>query len=133
MPRSAPLIQGGIGGTGIVGILTEFGSLIVASRRVATDGQTTYSDGFGDVRASDITIGDSLTVEAGGRTDMQTAQRVHVTHPLVGEITAIANSGRELTILETTVKLSRPIVLFGSASAWLLRVFGAAILLRLAP
>ena len=100
--------EGGIGGTGIVGLLTEFGSLIVAGRRVATDDLTKYSDGFGEITASDIAIGDSLTVEAGGPTDRLTARRVHVTHPLVGEITAIAKGGRELTILGTTVKLSRP-------------------------
>jgi len=100
--------EGGIGGTGIVGILTEFGSLIVAGRRVAVDGVTQYSDGFGEISARDINIGDSLTVEAGGPVDMLTARRVHVTHPLVGEITAVANGGKELTILGTPVRLARP-------------------------
>ena len=100
--------EGGIGGTGIVGILTEFGSLIVAGRRVQMDGLTRYTDGFGDIGASDVVIGDSLTIEANGPVDNLTARRVHVTHPLVGEVTAVGDAGRSLTILGTTVRLARP-------------------------
>ena len=100
--------EGGIGGTGIVGILTEFGSLIVAGQRVAMDGLTRYSDGFGEIRERDVTLGDSLTVEASGPSDALTARRVHVTHPLVGEVTAVGRDGRSLTVLGRLVRLSQP-------------------------
>lgn len=91
-------VEGGIGGTGIVGVLTDFGSLIVGGNRVQTDTATRFSDGFGALTEEDVQIGDSLTVEATGSTDALIARRVHVTHPLVGKITAVSANGREVTI-----------------------------------
>ncbi|MEO1612986.1 MAG: hypothetical protein AAFU55_11645, partial [Pseudomonadota bacterium] len=37
--------RGGIGGTGIVGVLTDFGSLIVNGKRIELDGRTRIADG----------------------------------------------------------------------------------------
>lgn len=80
-------IEGGIGGTGIVGVLTEFGSLYINGNRVLVDDATVYTDGFGPLPANALRVGDSLTVEATG-TPLN-ARRVHVTHPLVGAISEI--------------------------------------------
>ncbi|GFE51592.1 hypothetical protein So717_33450 [Roseobacter cerasinus] len=86
-------LEGGIGGTGIVGVLTEFGSLIVSGNRVQTDGQTRFSDGFGVMAQSDLRVGDSLTVEAAGPKEALVARRVHVTYPLVGTISGLSQTG----------------------------------------
>lgn len=98
-------IEGGIGGTGIVGLLTEFGSLYINGNYVRTDTQTRYSNGFGSITKTDLSVGDSLTVEAATDSEGLIAARVHVTHPIVGSITAIAANGRSLTINGITVTL----------------------------
>ena len=81
--------EGGIGGTGIVGLLTDFGSLIVGGNYVQTDATTLYSDGFGALEKGALSIGHSLTVEAAGASGALIARRVHITHPLVGKITRV--------------------------------------------
>lgn len=86
-------LEGGIGGTGIVGVLTDFGSLIVSGNRVQTDDQTRFSDGFGPLVQSDLRVGDSLTIEAAGPAEALVARRVHVTHPLVGTIASLSQAG----------------------------------------
>lgn len=91
-------VEGGIGGTGIVGVLTEFGSLIVAGNHVATDSRTTYSDAYGRLQKANLRLGDSLTVEAAGSASGLVARRVHVTHPVVGPITSVSRGGRLLRI-----------------------------------
>ncbi|MFK7867733.1 MAG: DUF5666 domain-containing protein [Roseobacter sp.] len=79
-----PDVEGGIGGTGIVGVLSDFGSLIIAGARVAQTPQTRYTDAFGTVAASALRRGDSLTVEATEIQGRLSAVRVHVTQPLIG-------------------------------------------------
>ncbi|WP_299679237.1 DUF5666 domain-containing protein [uncultured Roseobacter sp.] len=91
-------VEGGIGGTGIVGILTEFGSLIVSGNRVETDLRTEFSGPFGPLSESDIRVGDSLTIEALGSAGNLRARRVHVTYPLVGTVSERARGGRQLTV-----------------------------------
>ncbi|MDW3183526.1 DUF5666 domain-containing protein [Roseobacter sp.] len=101
-------VEGGIGGTGIVGVLTDFGSLIVGGNRVQTDAATGFSDGFGGLREEDVQIGDSLTVEAMGAPDALVARRVHVTHPLVGRISAASEDERRVTINGVEVVTGSP-------------------------
>ncbi|MEM6890083.1 MAG: DUF5666 domain-containing protein [Pseudomonadota bacterium] len=81
--------EGGIGGTGIVGVLTDFGSLIVAGARVQQDAGTLYTDAFGAIAASDLAVGDSLTVEAAGAPGELIARRVHLTHLVIGTVSSI--------------------------------------------
>ncbi len=90
-PAQESVPEGGIGGTGIVGVLTDFGSLIVGGRLVQTSGQTDFTDAFGAVTEASLAVGDSLTVEASGPAGALTARRVHVTHPVVGQISALSN------------------------------------------
>lgn len=100
-------VEGGIGGTGIVGLLTEFGSLIVAGNYVQTDKTTRFTDGFGAIREADLRLGNSLTVEAQGGPDQLVARRVHVTHPLVGRVEQLTQGGRLLRINGVDVVLAR--------------------------
>jgi len=108
-----PDAEGGIGGTGIVGLLTDFGSLIVAGNYVRTDNATKYSDGFGTLRASDLRVGDPLTVEAAGPATALVARRVHVTHPVVGTITQVSGNGRRITVNGVDVRLDARLRGFG--------------------
>ncbi|WP_299918905.1 DUF5666 domain-containing protein [uncultured Roseobacter sp.] len=101
-------VEGGIGGTGIVGILTDFGSLIVSGNLLQTDGSTRFSDGFGQINESDLKIGDSLTIEAAGPPEALLAKRVHVTHPLVGKVSAQSQDGLELVVNGVTCRLENP-------------------------
>ncbi|MCV3274023.1 DUF5666 domain-containing protein [Roseobacter sinensis] len=91
-------VEGGIGGTGIVGVVTELGDLVVSGNRVQTDSSTEFSDAFGRLAASDIRLGDSLTVEADGPADALRARRVHVTTPLVGRVYTASTPDRRMTV-----------------------------------
>lgn len=98
-------VEGGIGGTGIVGVLTDFGSLIVSGNRVTISEETQFSDGFGALTQADLAIGDSLTVEATGPVGDLVALRVNVTHPLVGRIDAMSPDGRSLVVNGVEVRM----------------------------
>lgn len=98
-------VEGGIGGTGIVGILTDFGSVIVAGYRVATPADVRVTDAFGARSFASLSRGDSLTVEASGPNSALEAKRIHVTYPLVGVVTAVAAGGRSLMVSDVTVRL----------------------------
>lgn len=98
-------VEGGIGGTGIVGLLTDFGSLYVNGRYIQTDADTEYSDGFGRLRKSDLRVSQSLTIEANASANGLLARRVHVTYPVVGRIDAVLRQGRALLINGVEVRL----------------------------
>lgn len=100
-------VEGGIGGTGIVGVLTDFGSLIVGGNAVQIDRSTAFSDGFGTLVEADMKLGHSLTVEASRKGDAMIARRVHVTYPLVGEISEISPEGRRLIVNGVRVEMER--------------------------
>lgn len=101
-------LEGGIGGTGIVGFLTEFGSLIVNNRHIKTDGNTRYSDAYGWITASDVKIGDSLTVEAETNGTTLVAKRVQVLHPVIGVIALMSNDGRLAQINGIYIDIPNP-------------------------
>lgn len=78
--------EGGVGGTGIVGTLNGFGSLLVNGLRIATPSGLTVSDAFGERGLSDLALGQALTIEAANQGGALTARRVAVTYPLIGTI-----------------------------------------------
>lgn len=81
-----PPAEGGIGGTGIVGVVTALGSIHVGGRRVVLPGDADVTDAFGAVASDAIRPGHSVTVEAATVAGALTARRVRVTHPLVGRL-----------------------------------------------
>ncbi|MEM1382443.1 MAG: DUF5666 domain-containing protein [Pseudomonadota bacterium] len=88
-----PPAEGGIGGTGIIGTLTDFGSLMVNGLRVVTNGATEVTDTFGQIGIDAVRIGQSLTIEAEQLGGSLLARRVHVAHPVLGTVTVIAPDG----------------------------------------
>ncbi|CUH81952.1 hypothetical protein TRM7557_03672 [Tritonibacter multivorans] len=83
-------VEGGLGGTGIVGVLVDTGVLRLSGQAVETDASTQASTYFGPVPLRLLQVGDSLTVEATRVADGRLiARRIEVTYPLVGAITAL--------------------------------------------
>jgi len=86
--------EGGIGGTGIVGTLTDYGSLIVNGLRVEIDGDTRISDTRGTVREDSLRIGQLLTVKARPVDGVLRARSVQITYPVTGIATGVSPDGR---------------------------------------
>lgn len=83
--QSAP--EGGIGGTGIVGTLSGAGGLSINGRRLILSRRTRIEDAFGRIAATDLRLGDSVTVEADGLADGRLrARRLALTVPLIGQV-----------------------------------------------
>ncbi|WP_243144950.1 DUF5666 domain-containing protein [Litoreibacter roseus] len=83
--------EGGIGGTGIVGLMTDFGSLIVNGLRVEITSGTRFETPFGEGSESDVQVGAPLTIAASLSRDRLVARHVLVSYPLVGRVQAIGH------------------------------------------
>ena len=88
--------KGGIGGTGIVGTLTDFGSLIVNGLRVNVPDALVVQTAFGEVGQDRLAVGQNLTVEAETITGGLIARRVAVVHPVIGVLETV--SGAEMLV-----------------------------------
>lgn len=103
-----PAPEGGIGGTGVrsvglVGALTDFGSLRMNGRVVETPPETVYEDAFGAIEPGRLEIGHSLTVEAVRQGSTLVARRVALTQPVIGPVGAIAEGGARLHVLGVAI------------------------------
>ncbi|MEM9430610.1 MAG: hypothetical protein AAGA32_14080 [Pseudomonadota bacterium] len=78
--------EGGIGGTGIVGTLYGFGSLLINGLRVELAAGTQVRTPFGMVGQEGLAPGQVLTVAADRTTDGLTAQHVMIDYALVGPL-----------------------------------------------
>lgn len=97
--------EGGIGGTGIVGIVTALGSVRINGLRVGLAPETLIADAFGPRRATALRPGMSLTLEAAGPADRLVARRVRIDQPLIGRIGRMSRDGRVLRVLGVRVLL----------------------------
>ncbi|SFJ39499.1 DUF5666 domain-containing protein [Jannaschia pohangensis] len=82
--------EGGIGGTGIVGVLNDFGSLKINGLRVELTSATRYVGAFGPVASGAVAPGMSLTVLADRSRDRLVARAVRIDHPVIGPVTRTA-------------------------------------------
>ncbi|MEM7177133.1 MAG: DUF5666 domain-containing protein [Pseudomonadota bacterium] len=98
-------VEGGIGGTGIVGTLTDFGSLVINGLKVETDQATRVTDAFGEHGIETLAIGQNLTIEAETSEGQLVARRVHITHPVIGTVEQISADGRSAQIAGVPVDL----------------------------
>lgn len=86
--------EGGVGGTGIVGILYGTGSLLVNGLRIETPSDVQVRDAFGPRRLDELALGQSLTVEAAtGADGTLIARSITANHPLIGPIEALTGDG----------------------------------------
>ncbi|MEL7150796.1 MAG: hypothetical protein AAGK71_08685 [Pseudomonadota bacterium] len=78
--------EGGIGGTGIVGTLDGFGSLLINGLKVELASRTSFSTPYGAVALNDLTPGQVLTVSARKSGGGITARDVAIDYALVGPL-----------------------------------------------
>lgn len=90
--------KGGIGGTGIVGTLTDFGSLIVNGLRVEIPADLAVETALGTVSQGQLALGHTLTIEANRPGSNLTAQRVRLVHPVIGQVQSPTPDGKQLVV-----------------------------------
>ncbi|MEO0820460.1 MAG: DUF5666 domain-containing protein [Pseudomonadota bacterium] len=117
--RPRPPKEGGIGGTGIVGVLTDFGSIVVNARRIAVDRAPEITDALGARNADALVRGQSLTVEATEDAPGAGlyARRIHITHPLIGPVERVTADGRGLVVAGVAVRLEPGVALEAAPGA----------------
>jgi len=76
--------EGGIGGTGIVGVVTGFGSILINGLKVELTSQTVFENALGALGAEDLHAGHSVTINARRTADGIIADRVTQDLLLVG-------------------------------------------------
>ena len=86
--------EGGIGGTGIIGVLTGFGSLLLNGQRVEIGADAAITTAFGPLDPGGLSVGQLLTVEASGAAGELVARRIHVTHPVIGRVERVVSPRR---------------------------------------
>ncbi|MEM7269576.1 MAG: DUF5666 domain-containing protein [Pseudomonadota bacterium] len=97
--------RGGIGGTGIVGTLTDFGSLMVNGERIVLTEATSITGPFGALTEGDLAIGQALTIEASPVNGVMTAARVVVSDPLTGLVQRVDRGAGVIEVLGVEVRL----------------------------
>ncbi|MEM9045330.1 MAG: hypothetical protein AAGC81_11580 [Pseudomonadota bacterium] len=100
-----PEPRGGLGGTGIVGTVTDFSSLMLNGLRVVTPEDLVVTSALGSLTVGDLAIGHNLTVEATTEANVLTARRVHLAHPVIGRVRNLAQDGRSARIAGVRVEL----------------------------
>ena len=99
--------EGGIIGTGIVGIVTQLGSIWVNGQHIRFDPDLPVRDGLGLDRAADIQPGHTVAVVATPDGADWRARDIRQVLPLVGPVSAV--EGAQLQILGTTVHAEGPV------------------------
>lgn len=99
--REGGIIGTGIVNTGIVGIVTELGSIWVNGQHIRFDPTLPVEDGIGLGRAAEIRPGHTVAVVAAPDGQDWRARHIRQVLPLVGPVDAV--DGARLEILGTTV------------------------------
>jgi hypothetical protein len=126
--------EGGIGGTGIVGVLTELGSLKVNGLQVETTGRTRIVTPLGPVSESALAPGMALTIMADKTPRTLVARHVGLDFPLVGRLerrgTALAVNGVPLRVEPGAVRRAGPGARVAVSGLW---EAGAVVASRIDP
>ena len=108
--------EGGIIGTGIVGTITELGSIIVNNQRITFGDDMMASSVLGEITASSLVPGQLVSVMAERSSDIWNAKTIEVHYPLIGPLKL--ENGRTW-ILGTSVDLSQTDTAGISEGDWL--------------
>ncbi|MCX5738826.1 MAG: DUF5666 domain-containing protein, partial [Proteobacteria bacterium] len=106
----------GIGGTGIVGIVTGFGSVCVNGLEVAYDDLTAIDSNGAAESPVDLAVGQLVVVEATGRGDRLRAKRIAVRDAAVGPVFEIDPVRGALVVLGQDVRVGPDVPLGDRAS-----------------
>lgn len=95
--------EGGIIGTGIVGIITELGSIIVNGQRVTFPQDAVANSDIGGRMATSLTPGETVVVVARKMPADWQAESIHLHYPIIGPV---ALKDGALTVLGVDLDLS---------------------------
>jgi Domain of unknown function (DUF5666) len=96
----------GVGGTGIVGVITGFASICVNGLEVHYDTQT-HVDMDGVSSSIDaLNIGQLVAIESSNKGSQLKAQRVSVSHIMVGKIEKVSAAQKTVQVMGQTISLS---------------------------
>ena len=99
--------EGGIGGTGIVGLMVAAGSVLINGLRVEVPDATRIVDNGGIGGTGALIAGRAMTIVARARRDRLEAQRIDVEDPLIGVLRrtggALSVNGSQVTVEPGTV------------------------------
>ncbi|MEM8793176.1 MAG: DUF5666 domain-containing protein [Pseudomonadota bacterium] len=98
-----PEPRGGLGGTGIVGTLTDFGSLLVNGLRIETAADLAVTSALGRLAVSQLALGHNLTIEAETADGVLIARRVHLAHPVIGGVEKLSADGQSARVAGVNV------------------------------
>jgi hypothetical protein len=96
----------GIGGTGIVGIITGFGSVWVNGVEVQYDAKTQVAENAAKASSNDLAIGDVVVIEANGSDSELQARKISVVNAVEGQVAGVDADGGKLTVLGQTVTIT---------------------------
>lgn len=96
----------GIGGTGIVGIITGFGSVWVNGVEVQYDAKTQVAENAAAASSNDLAIGDVVVIEANGNDNALQARKISVVNAVEGQVSAVDNATGKVTVLGQTVAIT---------------------------
>lgn len=105
--------EGGIGGTGIVGVITGFASICVNGLEVHYDTSTTVSADGRPTSLSDLAVGQVVAVQAVGVGDELSARSIAVMHAAVGPIGRVDSQAGQLQVLGQAVRVADKAMLAG--------------------
>ena len=95
----------GIGGTGIVGVVTGFASVCVNGVEVEIEPDTPVGRDGQDAGLRDLSVGQLVVVRAQGTGTELTAQRIEVMHAVVGPVEQIDVEAQALRVLGQRVRV----------------------------
>ncbi len=112
--------EGGIVGTGIVGTITNLGSIFVNGQQVHFADDLIVKSDMGDRPATALEIGETVAVDA--LFDEGEWRAAHINHylPIIGPVTTVSDSG--VVILGSRVVVTPDTQVFGTGSAAMLEV-----------
>ncbi len=96
---------GGIGGTGIVGVITEFGSIVVNGINVEVAPDTPVRQDRELAGADDLRVGQVVMIQAGGRRDMLLSWMIDIRREVVGPITDLRLADGRMSVMHQPVVL----------------------------
>ncbi len=105
-------VEGGVGGTGIIGTLQKRDELLINGLRVAATANTSLTDAFGRRAVADLGTGHSLALVAVQADGGLNAQTVSLFQPLVGPVEAVTQDRQGFSCLgvEVVVEPNAPLL-----------------------
>ena len=105
--------EGGIGGTGIVGLITGFASICVNGVELHYDPSTPVSADGLPTSLSELAVGQVVAVQAMGVGDELSARRIVVMHAVVGPVGRVDGATGQLEVMGQSVRVADQATLAG--------------------